>query len=350
MTSHNTICRHSLLFARCVVMTKVNIPSFKLNNGLELPALGYGTWLGLDDKMEFNMQEAPKLVEALSYSIDIGYRHIDTADLYRVEKEIGQVVKLKIKEGVVKREDLFITTKVWQHNHRIADVEKSVRESLKRLDMDYVDLVLMHWPMSISVDGVDEKIDYLETYRGLEAVLQKGLTRTIGVSNFNLQQMQRLLANCKVPPATNQIEINLNLGQKELVEYCQSKGLVVVAFTSFGTMVPGRTVPGSPEPKINNPTMVAIAKKHGKAVTQVALRYLYQRGIATIPKSLTKSRILENASIFDFELDEKDIAEIAKFDNGYRTDVPSFWQEYDNYPFEKVPDPEKEIPLALLKW
>ncbi|KPJ16305.1 1,5-anhydro-D-fructose reductase [Papilio machaon] len=302
------------------------------------------------EKNVFNIQDAPKLIEALSYAIDIGYRHIDTADLYRVEPEIGRVVKQKISEGIVKREDLFITTKVWQHNHREADVEKSVRASLKRLDMDYVDLVLMHWPMSISVDGVDEKIDYLETYRGLEAVLQKGLTRAIGVSNFNLQQMQRLLANCNVVPVVNQIEINLNLGQKELVEYCQSKGLVVVGFTSFGTMVPGRVISGSPEPKLDNPTMVAIAKKHGKSVTQVALRYLYQRGIATIPKSLTKNRILENASIFDFELDDKDVAEIAKFDIGYRTDVPSFWQEYDNYPFEKIPNPEKEIPLVLRKW
>nr|CAW30924.1 putative aldo-ketose reductase 1 [Papilio dardanus] len=331
-------------------MTKVNIPCFKLNNGLEMPALGYGTWLGLDDKMVFNIQDAPKLVEALSYAIDIGYRHIDTAHLYRVEPEIGQVVKQKIKEGVVKREDLFITTKVWQHNHREADVEKSVRASLKRLDMDYVDLVLIHWPMSISIDGVEEKIDYLETYRGLEAVLQKGLTRAIGVSNFNIEQMKRLLANCNVVPATNQIEINLNLGQKELVEYCQSKDVVVVAFTSFGTMIPSRAAPGSPQPKTDNPTMLGIAQKHGKAVTQVALRYLYQRGIATIPKSVTKNRILENASIFDFELDDKDVAEIAKFDNGYRTDVPSFWQEYDNYPFDKIPEPEKEIPLSLLKW
>ncbi|XP_013136566.1 PREDICTED: aldo-keto reductase AKR2E4-like [Papilio polytes] len=263
-------------------MAKVNIPTFKLNNGLEMPALGYGTWLGLDEKNVFNIQDAPKLVEALSYAIDIGYRHIDTAHLYRVEPEIGQVVKRKITEGVVKREDLFITTKVWQHNHREADVEKSLRASLKRLDMDYVDLVLIHWPMSISSDGVDEKIDYLKTYRGLEAALRAGLTRAIGVSNFNLQQMSRLLDNCNVIPATNQIE--------------------------------------------------------------------YQRGIATIPKSLTKSRILENASIFDFELDEKDVAEIAKFDNGYRTDVPSFWQEYENYPFDKIPEPEKEIPLSLLKW
>ncbi|XP_068621702.1 aldo-keto reductase AKR2E4-like [Battus philenor] len=331
-------------------MAKINIPTFKLNTGQEIPALGYGTWLGLDEKMVFNIQDAPKLVEALSYAIDIGYRHIDTAHLYRVEPEIGQVVKQKIAEGVVKREDLFITTKVWHHYHREADVEKSVRASLRRLDMDYVDLVLMHWPMSISEEGVDEKIDYLETYRGLEAVLKKGLTKAIGVSNFNLEQMKRLLANCNVVPASNQIEVNLNLGQKDLVDYCQSKGVFVVGYATFGTMVQSRSFPGSPEPKQDNPTMVAIAKKHGKAVTQVALRYLYQRGIGSIPKSLSKSRILENASIFDFELDKDDMAEIAKFDNGYRTDVPSFWQDYENYPFEKIANPMKGVPLSLRKW
>ncbi|CAH2056486.1 unnamed protein product, partial [Iphiclides podalirius] len=331
-------------------MAKVNIPTFKLNNGLEIPALGYGTWLGLDEKAELKMQDAPKLVEAVAYAIDVGYRHIDTAHLYRVEPEIGHVVKQKIAEGVVRREDMFITTKVWQHYHREADVEKSVRASLKRLDMEYVDLVLMHWPMSISQDGVDEKIDYLETYRGLEAVLEKGLAKAIGVSNFNLEQMKRLVANCRVVPAANQIEVNLNLGQRELVDYCQSEGVMVVAFMPFGSMVAGQAAPGSPEPKIDNPTVVAIAKKHGKTVTQVALRNLYQRGIASIPKSLMKYRILENASIFDFELDEADVAKLAQFDNGYRTNVPSFWQEYSNYPFEKVADPMRGIPLSLREW
>lgn len=332
-------------------MAKVSIPTIKLNNGIEFPALGYGTWLGLNDKMEFEITDARKLQDALSYAIDIGYRHIDTAHLYRVEPEVGEVINKKIKDGVVKREDIFVTTKVWHHHHKQADVEVAVRDSLRRLNLEYVDLVLVHWPMSISLEGVDEKIDYLETWRGFEEVLKKGLTRSIGVSNFNIEQMKRLLANCNVPPAVNQIEINLNLGQKELVDYCQSKGVVVVAYSPFGTMVPSRNYPDSPEPKMDNPTMLSIAKKHGKTVTQIALRYLYQRGIVSIPKTVTKSRVLENASIFDFQLDDEDVATLAQFDNGFRTIRPLFWQPYENYPFDVVPGQEHEdIPISLLKW
>ncbi|XP_028033683.1 aldo-keto reductase AKR2E4-like [Bombyx mandarina] len=332
-------------------MAKVSIPTIKLNNGIEFPALGYGTWLGLNDKMEFEITDARKLQDALSYAIDIGYRHIDTAHLYRVEPEVGEVINKKIKDGVVKREDIFVTTKVWHHHHKQADVEVAVRDSLRRLNLDYVDLVLVHWPMSISQEGIDEKIDHLETWRGFEEVLKKGLTRSIGVSNFNIEQMKRLLANCNVPPAVNQIEINLNLGQKELVDYCQSKGVVVVAYSPFGTMVPSRNYPDSPEPKMDNPTMLSIAKKHGKTVTQIALRYLYQRGIVSIPKTVTKSRVLENASIFDFQLDDEDVATLAQFDNGFRTIRPLFWQPYENYPFDVVPGQEHEdIPISLLKW
>ncbi|XP_072937627.1 aldo-keto reductase AKR2E4-like [Epargyreus clarus] len=330
-------------------MAKVNIPKFKLNNGMEIPALGYGTWLGMNDKFEVKMEDLTKLVDAMSYAIDVGYRHVDTAHLYRVEPEVGLVVRRKITEGVVKREDVFITTKVWQHNHREADVEASVRASLRRMGLDYFDLVLMHWPMSISVEGVDEKIDYLDTWRGFETVLQKGLVKSIGVSNFNLSQMKRLLAHCKVVPVVNQVEINLNLGQEDLVSYCKANNVQVVGFTTFGSMV-GRAAPATLQPKMDNPTMLALGKKYNKTVTQIALRYLYQRGVATIPKSISKERVLENASVFDFELDNNEMATLAKFDVGYRTEKAPFWQHYENYPFEDPGVATFEIPLSLRKW
>ncbi|XP_049882807.1 aldo-keto reductase AKR2E4-like isoform X2 [Pectinophora gossypiella] len=330
-------------------MAKVQIPTTTLNNGKTIPVLGYGTWLGLDDKFNFPYEDIPKLVETLSYAIDTGYRHIDTAHLYRVEPEIGETIAKKIQEGVCKREDLFITTKVWHQFHKPTDVEVSVRASLRRLRMDYVDQLLMHWPMSITEEGVDEKIDYLETWKGFEAVLELGLARSIGVSNFNVEQMKRLLENSKVPPAANQVEINLNLGQKDLVDYCKSQNIAVVAYSPFGTMVPSRNAPDSPEPKMDNPVLLDIAKKHGKTVTQVTLRYLHQRGIISIPKTVTKSRVVENASIFDFQLDAADCELISKFDNGYRTVRPVFWQDYQGYPFDKV-DNKMAIPPALLKW
>lgn len=330
-------------------MAQVNIPKIKMNDGREIPALGYGTWQGIDENLRFYVEEIPNMVEALSYAIDVGYRHIDTAHLYRVEPEIGQVINKKIQDGVVKREDIFLTTKVWQHFHRKADVEVSVRQSLKRLNLDYVDLVIMHWPMSFSQEGVDEKIDYLETWRGFENVLQKGLSKSIGVSNFNIDQMKRLLANCKVRPACNQVEINLNLGQKELVDFCQSQDIVIVAYSPFGTMIPTRMLPDSPEPKLNNPAMVAMGKKYGKTVTQIALRYLYERNIISIPKTNTKARVLENASIFDFKLDDADLKTLANFDNGYRTVRPVFWQDFEHYPFDKVAK-QMEMPKCFLKW
>ncbi|CAG9795223.1 unnamed protein product [Diatraea saccharalis] len=329
-------------------MAKVSIPTVTLNNGGKLPVLGYGTWLGFDEKLDPRIFDVPKLIETLSYAIDIGYRHIDTAHFYRVEPEVGQVVNEKIKLGIVKRDELFITTKVWQNYHREADVEVSVRASLKRLNLDYLDQVLIHWPVSVSENGVDEKIDYLETWRGFESVLAKGLTKSIGVSNFNVDQLRRLLANCKVIPATNQIEVNLNLGQNELVEYCQSHNIVVVAYSPFGTMVPGQGPPDSPEPKLNNPTLVAIAKKYGKTVTQITLRYL--RGLVSIPKTVTKARVLENATIFDFIIDDDDVKTLAQFNNGYRTVTSNFYQDYENYPFEKPSGEKQQLPSSFLKW
>ncbi|KAJ2939311.1 hypothetical protein O0L34_g13408 [Tuta absoluta] len=332
-------------------LPQVKIPCTTLNNGLLMPMLGYGTWLGLNDQLEFNYADVPKLPEVLSYAIDVGYRHIDTAHLYRVEPEIGQVIAEKICQGVVKREDLFVTTKVWQHHHRPEDVLKACCASLKRLGLQYLDQLLMHWPMAISEDGCDEKIDYVTTWQGFEQVYEQGLAKSIGVSNFNVQQLERLLKCCRITPATNQVEINLNLGQKSLVDYCQAAGIVVVAYSPFGTMVPSRNLPNSPEPKMDNKDLRQIASSHCKTVTQIALRYLFERGIVSIPKTLTKKRVVENASIFDFELAKCEFDLLASFDNGFRTVNPTFWQNYEHYPFEKMPDAVKmEIPKALLKW
>ncbi|XP_073964633.1 aldo-keto reductase AKR2E4-like [Choristoneura fumiferana] len=331
-------------------MSKVNIPTFKLNSGYQIPVLGYGTFLGFNDKNEFDYSDWDKMLKTLSYCIDVGYRHIDTAHLYRVEPDIGEVVNRKIKEGVVTREEMFITTKVWQHFHRKADVEVAVRGSLRRLGLDYLDLVLIHWPMAISVEGVDEKIDYLETWRGFESVLSKGLVRSIGVSNFNVEQLKRLVANCKVKPAVNQVELNLAHGQKELVEYCKTQNIKVTAWAPFGAMIASRALPDAPAPRVDDPTLVAIAKKYGKTVMQVTLRYLYQRGIITIPKTVTPSRVLENALIFDFELTPSDCSALAKFDVNYRSSRPTFWQNYTNYPFEKYDVPEEAVPECQRKW
>ncbi|KAI8441613.1 hypothetical protein MSG28_015178 [Choristoneura fumiferana] len=446
-------------------MSKVNIPTFKLNSGYQIPVLGYGTFLGFNDKNEFDYSDWDKMLKTLSYCIDVGYRHIDTAHLYRVEPDIGEVVNRKIKEGVVTREEMFITTKVegvdekidyletWRgfesvlskglvrsigvsnfnveqlkrlvanckvkpavnqvelnlahgqkelveycktqnikvtawapfgamiasralpdapaprvddptlvaiakkygktvmqtlsycidvgyrhidtaHLYRVEpDIGEvvnrkikegvSVRGSLRRLGLEYLDMVLVHWPMSISEEGVDEKIDYLETWRGFESVLSKGLVRSIGVSNFNVEQLKRLVANCKVKPAVNQVELNLAFGQKELVDYCNTQNIKITAWAPFGAMITSRAPPDAPGPRVDDLTLVAIAKKYGKTVMQVTLRYL-----------LTTS----------------EFSTIAKFDVNYRSNRPTFWQNYTNYPFEKYDVPESPIPESLRKW
>ncbi|OWR43007.1 putative aldo-ketose reductase 1 [Danaus plexippus plexippus] len=329
---------------------KVNIPSFTLNNGLKIPAVGYGTWVNVDKNNRLLLEDKPKLLEAMSHAIDVGYRHLDTAHLYRTEPEVGWVVRKKIQEGVITREQMFITTKVWQHNHRPEDVEASVRGSLQRMGLDYVDLVLMHWPMAISVEGADEKIDYIETWRGFESVLDKGLAKSIGVSNFNAQQIERLLRNCRVKPVVNQVELNINLAQKDLVSYCQKNGIQCVAYTPFGSMMPSREDPNNEGTKVDDPRLTSIAKKHGKTVGQIALRHLYERGLVAIPKTITKSRVVENASIFDFQLDASDVETLNALDNGYRTVRPLFWQEYEYYPFDRVDAPIPKIPEQYLKW
>ncbi|CAH4036804.1 aldo-keto reductase AKR2E4-like [Pieris brassicae] len=331
-------------------MDKVTIPNFHLYNGNEIPALGFGTWLGLDERLEFKVWDAPKLIDAMMYAIDIGYRHFDTAHLYRMEPEVGFVINKKIREGVVQRDDIFVTTKVWQHNHRTDDAYASVKASLGRLGLDYIDLVLIHWPISIDTSGMDERIDYLETYRGLENALKNGLVKSIGVSNFNLRQLERLLAHCEIKPAVNQIQVTINLLEKELVSFCKSQDIQVVSYSSFGSLTRSYAI-DAPPPKSDDPCLDELARKYNKTVTQLVLRFLYQRGIVTIPKSLTPNRILENASIFDFDIESSDVAILEKFDCGYRSDVPIFWQKYANYPFEKQ---ETEflgdVPESLLVW
>ncbi|XP_063391290.1 uncharacterized protein LOC134676839 [Cydia fagiglandana] len=331
-------------------MAKVNIPTFTLNNGIQMPALGYGTWLGLTPDGEFDYSGWDKMVDCISYAIDVGYRHIDTAHLYRIEPEIGQIIKKKIQDGVVKREDLFITTKVWPTYATEADAEASLRGSLRRLGLDYVDQVLVHWPMSYTQEGVDRKVDYLDTWRVFETFLKKGLTRSIGVSNFNVGQLKRLVANSNIKPVTNQVELNLAFGQKELVDYCTSQNIRVVAWAPFGAMIPSRAAPDAKGPKMDDPTLVAIAKKYNKSVTQVVLRYLYQRGIITLPKTVTPSRVVENASIFDFELSQSEFDTLAKFDINYRSNRPTYWQDLTHYPFEKYDVPPSTIPKSMLKW
>ncbi|XP_050667577.1 aldo-keto reductase AKR2E4-like isoform X4 [Leptidea sinapis] len=179
------------------------VHSVKFNNGLEIPIIGLGTYSRNPQPGQFR--------QAVEWGIEAGYRHIDTASMYKNEVEVGEGIANKINQGLVTRKDLFITTKLWNDHHAENKVIIGLKDSLGKLQLDYLDLYLVHWPVAATINGEDEEIDYIDTWRGMEEAVRQGLTKSIGVSNFNEEQLARLLQYAKVKPVVNQIEILLPL-------------------------------------------------------------------------------------------------------------------------------------------
>ncbi|XP_015121677.1 aldo-keto reductase family 1 member B1 [Diachasma alloeum] len=305
----------------------------KFNNGNEAPVLGLGTCSPNPDQAS----------EAVKYAIEIGYRHIDCAPIYGNEKEIGTAINAKIEDGTVKREELFIVSKLWCNSHDPNSVEKALRRTLSDLGLEYLDLYLVHWPFAFE-DGENfipknpdgsfklSDTDYVETWKGMEGVLQKGLTKNIGVSNFNSEQIERLLKNCKVKPVTNQIEVHPYLTQKELSKFCNEREITITAYSPLGS--PGRPWAEPDEPKVlDDQKLVEISKKYNKTPAQVVIRYQIDRGHLLIPKSVTKARILENSQVFDFKLSPEDIAHVDSLNIGERHCPMSEVSASPNWPF-----------------
>ncbi|XP_066248970.1 aldo-keto reductase family 1 member B1-like [Euwallacea similis] len=310
------------------------VPIVKLNNGLQIPICGLGTWKSQPGQVE----------QAVKDAIDIGYRHIDCAYAYRNEKEVGDALKTKFEDGTVKREDIWVTGKIWNTFHRPDLVEKNVKLSLADLGLEYLDLALIHWPFAYKEEQdlfpKDEAgkilfsdVDYLDTWKALEAVHKKGLVKTIGLSNFNKAQITRVLENATIPPSVLQIECHPYLNQKRLIDFARSKGIAVTAYSPLGS--PDRPWAKSGDPQLmEDPKVVELAKKYGKTPAQILLRYQIERGVIVIPKSVTKSRIQQNLDIFDFKLAPVDIAHIDSFDcNGrFCPLTAAFGHKY--HPFE----------------
>ncbi|APX71380.1 aldo/keto reductase [Companilactobacillus allii] len=277
-----------------------------LNNGVQMPQVGLGVW-------KVNNTGASQSVQ---WAIKHGYKAIDTAKQYDNEKGVGLGLKKALADNNMKREDIFLTTKIFNGDQGYDSTLEQFKGQLKRLQTDYVDLLLIHWP----VDGT-----YLETWRALEKIYHDGYARAIGISNFDITKMKDILLNASVKPAVNQMEFNPLCQEEDIKAFCDKHNIYLEAWSPLG----GGAVLGDTRLK-------KIADKYNKSVAQVILRWDLQRGIITIPKSVHEARIIQNADIYDFELDDKDVAEI----NGFDEDKRSIW--YGGFFWHGNPDGYKD--------
>ena len=257
-----------------------------LNNGVEMPILGFGV---------FQITDLTQCEQCVYDAIITGYRLIDTAAAYMNEEAVGKAVKRAIEEGVVKREELFITTKLWIQDAGYETTKKAFENSLKRLQLDYIDLYLIHQPFG----------DVHCSWRAMEELYHEGLVRAIGVSNFQPDRLMDLIVHHEVVPAVNQIEIHPFYQQTESIEFMKKYNIQPEA---WGPFAEGRNN------IFQNEVLVSIAQKYNKTVAQVILRWAVQRGIVAIPKTVHKERMIENINIFDFELDQEDMEKITALD------------------------------------
>ncbi|MBB6692641.1 aldo/keto reductase [Cohnella xylanilytica] len=256
----------------------------KLRNGVEMPRVGLGVWKVTAEG------EAERAIHA---AVKAGYRSIDTAKVYRNEADVGQA----IRTCGVPREELFVTTKIWNEDQGYDRTLAAFEESRERLGIDVIDLLLIHWP------GKDK---YVETWRAFEKLYADGRVRAIGVSNFHVHHLRKLAEASEIAPMVNQVEFHPLLTQKELLAYCKENGIQLEAWSPLM------------QGNLDIPTLKEIAAKHGKSPAQVVLRWDLQHGVVTIPKSVTPTRIAENADLFDFELSEEDMARIDALNENRR--------------------------------
>jgi len=259
----------------------------KLNNGVEIPLLGLGTW---------EITEGETIIDAIRLAISKGYRHIDTARIYGNEKGVGKGLKLSLEEQGLTREDIFITTKLWINSFKYERALKAFNRSLNNLGLDYVDLYLLHWP---------EPPYRQEAWKALESILKEGKARSIGVSNYYKNHLDELLSEADIIPAVNQVEFTPYLYLKELKEYCENKGIRLEAYS-----------PLTRGKKLKDSKLMDIAKKYNKSSAQILIRWGLQHEVIEIPKSSKEDHIIENSKVFDFTISEDDMALLDKFNEG----------------------------------
>ncbi|KAK8749074.1 hypothetical protein OTU49_015661, partial [Cherax quadricarinatus] len=307
--------------------------TINFSNGKSVPVLGLGTWESKPGDM----------TAAVKNAVTAGYRHIDCAHLYGNEPEVGAAIAALIKDGTVTRDELFITSKLWNTFHAKSSVLPALKTTLADLGLDYIDLYLIHWPMGykeggdlLPADSTGKKlysdVDYVETWEAMEECVKLGLTRSIGVSNFNKKQLERVLKVAKVPIANNQIEVHPYLPQNKLIEFCKSKGITITAYSPLGSPERPWAKPGDPV-LTEDPKVKTLAQKYKKSPAQILIRFQIDRGLIVIPKSANKSRIEENFQIWDFQLSPEDIKLLESLECNGRICSSSEASDHPYFPF-----------------
>lgn len=269
-------------------MTNINsqVTNINLTSGTTIPQIGFGTWMNKDEN---------ECKSAIQAAIDIGFRHFDTAQIYENEQFVGEA----LANCKIPRSELFITTKIWNDNMSWDDIIPSFEESLKKLKTDYVDLLLLHFPVT----------EFRRpAWRRMEDIFNSGKAKAIGVSNYTISHLEELLLECNIKPAVNQVELHIFLQQPELVRYCKENGIILEAYSPLA------------HGYVKSDSILSkIAQKHDKSVAQVMIRWCIDQGLVPLPKAVSKNHIQQNFDVFDFCLDTDDLNQITKLDKNLRT-------------------------------
>lgn len=300
--------------------------TLKFSNQDLMPAFGLGTW----------KSEPGQVYEAVKHAIKSGYRHIDCAPIYGNEKEVGQAIKECLDEGLVERKDLWVTSKLWNTEHLAKQVEPALDKTLKDLQLDHLDLYLIHWPVALK-QGVgfpesgddflsDREAPLSETWRAMEEMVDKGKTRHIGVSNFGIKRLEALAKTARIQPEMNQVESHPFLQQTELLDYCRSHNIHYTAYSPLGSPDRPEGLKGEAEPHLlSHETITKLAENKVAGAGQILIRWALERGTSVIPKSVNPKRIVENFRAQELELNNEDMEKINALEAGYRYVSGKFW-------------------------